>query len=192
MLGGDNQGWPNGRRLERRRDRHRRAGSRRLPQGQRSCRSATASTRDDAPAWARSRTSPTRTRASPTPRASSVRSSPAAGPVRTGPARRPNQHDLSTARRKEQGDEVGKGRACRSTRAHGGGSRHLRPREGERAARRRGVQPPRGADDRRRPVSRQHRRLRVPQPGPPEHGHAARALRPAAGACRRAELRPVR
>ena len=33
VLGGDNQGWPNGRRLIGRRRRHRRAGGGRLPQG---------------------------------------------------------------------------------------------------------------------------------------------------------------
>ena len=33
VLAGDNQGWPNGRRLERRRHRHRRAGGGRVPQG---------------------------------------------------------------------------------------------------------------------------------------------------------------
>ena len=63
-------------------------------------------------------------------------------------------------------------RACRG-RAH-----RLRPRPGVGPGEGHRLESPRGADDRGRPVRRQHRRLRVPQPGPAEHGHAARALRP--------------
>ena len=61
-----------------------------------------------------------------------------------------------------------------------------RPRKGHR------LEPPRGAADRGRPVRRQHRPLRVPQPGQAGHGHAHRELHPARGACRRAELLPLR
>ena len=63
-----------------------------------------------------------------------------------------------------------------------------RPRRPGRA----GVQPPRGAADRGRPAVRQHRRLRVRQPGPARHRHADRQLDPVRGAGRRPELLPVR
>ena len=67
VLAGDNQGWPNGRRLERRRHRHRRAGGRWLPQG------------DEAPARRRRR------RRRP--------EAPAVLPVHRGPAVRVRQHE---------------------------------------------------------------------------------------------------
>ena len=55
-----------------------------------------------------------------------------------------------------------------------------------------GVEPPRGTADRRRPRRRQHRRLRVRQPGRARHGDADRQLDPVRGAQRRPELLPVR
>ena len=54
------------------------------------------------------------------------------------------------------------------------------------------VEPPRGAADRGRPGRRQHRPVRVRQPGPAGLRHVHRELDPVRGAQRRPELLPVR
>jgi hypothetical protein len=54
------------------------------------------------------------------------------------------------------------------------------------------VLPPRSTGDLEGSGRRQHRRLRVRQPGPAGHGHADRQLHPAAGSSRRTQLLRVR
>ncbi len=54
------------------------------------------------------------------------------------------------------------------------------------------IQSPRGTAHRGPPAVRQHRPLRVPQPGAPEHRHAGRQLDPVRGARRWAELLQLR
>ena len=91
VLAGDNGGFPNGRRLDRRRRRHRGAGGRRLPQGQEGARSATASTRTT---WRTSATSPTsrpRTQGYANAKATSRSLRCDGGPAPAGPPTAPNE-----------------------------------------------------------------------------------------------------
>ena len=74
----------------------------------------------------------------------------------------------------------------RRTRRRGSGARRARPRQ------RHGLQPQRGAADLGGSGRRQHRCLRVREPGQAGHGHDPRELHPARGAGGRPELQRLR
>ena len=93
----------------------------------------------------------------------------------------------ATPHRRDLGDD-------RRPRGHGPRSQARRRDRARGEVRRstRNVIASRGAGDLQGPGRRQHRRVRVRQPGRPEHGHDHRQLHPARGAGRRPELLRVR
>ena len=126
---------------------------------------------------------------SPDPTRAWGRRSPLPRTNRTGSAEPANTPGVTRHEREwgdEENDPGSRSSRGRRTRRRGSGARRARPRQ------RHGFQPQRGAADLGGSGRRQHRRLRVREPGQAGHGHDPRELHPARGAGGRPELQRLR